>query len=116
MADDELLALIDRLEAVLVGSELDELEVEVGDTSLRLRRLAAADPTVVRGLDPAVAPGPSAGPAGGLDDDRAAADDPPADAAAVQHQVLAPLTGIFYGSRSEERRVGKECRSRWSPY
>ena len=24
----------------------------------------------------------------------------------------------FYGSkvRSEERRVGKECRSRWSPY
>ena len=23
---------------------------------------------------------------------------------------------IFYGSRSEERRVGKECRSRWSPY
>ena len=23
--------------------------------------------------------------------------------------------GAFYG-RSEERRVGKECRSRWSPY
>ena len=22
----------------------------------------------------------------------------------------------FDGSRSEERRVGKECRSRWSPY
>ena len=22
----------------------------------------------------------------------------------------------FYGQRSEERRVGKECRSRWSPY
>src|SRR2546430_8649215 len=22
----------------------------------------------------------------------------------------------FNGSRSEERRVGKECRSRWSPY
>ena len=21
-----------------------------------------------------------------------------------------------YGDRSEERRVGKECRSRWSPY
>ena len=21
-----------------------------------------------------------------------------------------------YGKRSEERRVGKECRSRWSPY
>ena len=23
---------------------------------------------------------------------------------------------IFTGGRSEERRVGKECRSRWSPY
>ena len=22
----------------------------------------------------------------------------------------------FYAERSEERRVGKECRSRWSPY
>ena len=22
----------------------------------------------------------------------------------------------IYGGRSEERRVGKECRSRWSPY
>ena len=27
--------------------------------------------------------------------------------------VVAGLTNI---SRSEERRVGKECRSRWSPY
>src|ERR1035437_8387225 len=25
-------------------------------------------------------------------------------------------TGITAGKRSEERRVGKECRSRWSPY
>ena len=25
-------------------------------------------------------------------------------------------TGKVYTSRSEERRVGKECRSRWSPY
>ena len=23
---------------------------------------------------------------------------------------------VFCGTRSEERRVGKECRSRWSPY
>ena len=23
---------------------------------------------------------------------------------------------VFYDIRSEERRVGKECRSRWSPY
>ena len=24
--------------------------------------------------------------------------------------------GINYENRSDERRVGKECRSRWSPY
>src|SRR2546427_10291649 len=24
--------------------------------------------------------------------------------------------GTIFGGRSEERRVGKECRSRWSPY
>ena len=28
--------------------------------------------------------------------------------------VISPIVGFF--SRSEERRVGKECRSRWSPY
>src|SRR2546427_11437118 len=27
-----------------------------------------------------------------------------------------PEPAAFFGSRSEERRVGKECRSRWSPY
>src|SRR3712207_9199430 len=27
---------------------------------------------------------------------------------------VAPVIGV--GERSEERRVGKECRSRWSPY
>ena len=26
------------------------------------------------------------------------------------------LQGLDKGLRSEERRVGKECRSRWSPY
>ena len=26
------------------------------------------------------------------------------------------MTFALMGSRSEERRVGKECRSRWSPY
>src|SRR3712207_8021165 len=27
-----------------------------------------------------------------------------------------PLAGMVVVTRSEERRVGKECRSRWSPY
>ena len=29
---------------------------------------------------------------------------------------LRPLPGNSLNGRSEERRVGKECRSRWSPY
>ena len=43
-----------------------------------------------------------------------------------KHNVWANYLGEFavfgeydkqnYGNRSEERRVGKECRSRWSPY
>ena len=34
-------------------------------------------------------------------------------------QMSSPVTarrGILWAGRSEERRVGKECRSRWSPY
>src|SRR3712207_5413009 len=31
--------------------------------------------------------------------------------------IVGALAGaLFFGIRSEERRVGKECRSRWSPY
>ena len=30
--------------------------------------------------------------------------------------VLPPGIHALLGPRSEERRVGKECRSRWSPY
>src|SRR3712207_7753993 len=30
--------------------------------------------------------------------------------------VLVSLNAMRAGLRSEERRVGKECRSRWSPY
>src|SRR2546430_15074019 len=31
-------------------------------------------------------------------------------------QVLELVRALITESRSEERRVGKECRSRWSPY
>src|SRR2546422_6998750 len=30
--------------------------------------------------------------------------------------ALPAAASQFYAQRSEERRVGKECRSRWSPY
>src|SRR5690349_3421515 len=32
------------------------------------------------------------------------------------HVVLDTVSGAATAERSEERRVGKECRSRWSPY
>ena len=32
----------------------------------------------------------------------------------ARHQMT--KDGFYKGRRSEERRVGKECRSRWSPY
>ena len=31
-------------------------------------------------------------------------------------EKAAETAGVEYVGRSEERRVGKECRSRWSPY
>ena len=34
----------------------------------------------------------------------------------VEMESEAGAAGAVHGSRSEERRVGKECRSRWSPY
>src|SRR5689334_5246781 len=39
---------------------------------------------------------------------------PPHVFADMAHVALATVHGMQY--RSEERRVGKECRSRWSPY
>ena len=43
--------------------------------------------------------------------------DPPDPAArAAQPPGLGAWRGAAVRSRSEERRVGKECRSRWSPY
>ena|SRR2546430_2138685 len=35
---------------------------------------------------------------------------------AAQYPMLANVEQIGFAVRSEERRVGKECRSRWSPY
>ena len=34
----------------------------------------------------------------------------------VIHPNVVINSGVEIGDRSEERRVGKECRSRWSPY
>src|SRR2546430_14614517 len=42
--------------------------------------------------------------------------DDPDQAAFIRRRMDAQLTEDFEKLRSEERRVGKECRSRWSPY
>ena len=36
--------------------------------------------------------------------------------ARIQEETMGKEYQFFNGERSEERRVGKECRSRWSPY
>jgi acetyl-CoA carboxylase biotin carboxyl carrier protein len=83
--DASLLALIDRLSAVLERSDLSELEVEAGGTALVLRKVGALGP----------APGDAAAvaaPAGEVAPDALA---PTADS---KPSVKAPLTGIFYAS------------------
>jgi acetyl-CoA carboxylase biotin carboxyl carrier protein len=83
-----LLGLIDRLGALLERSDLAELEVQVGETGIVLRKPAAPPPPAPAA---AVAPAASAEPAG-----TAAATAP----ASTVKAVRAPLTGIFYSAPS----------------
>jgi acetyl-CoA carboxylase biotin carboxyl carrier protein len=97
-ADASLLALVDRLTAVLERTELAELEVSAGGTTIVLRspaalerRAAVAAPTLDVGAQPGEVPGQPA-----------AAGTPPAatSPAPAKPSVKAPLTGIFYGAPS----------------
>jgi acetyl-CoA carboxylase biotin carboxyl carrier protein len=83
--DDELLDLIDHLGAMLERSDLAELEVEAGETSIVLRRADAFAPPPMESTTVATAPRV-----------------PPAAAEAGAHAVLAPLTGIFYAAPTPE--------------
>jgi acetyl-CoA carboxylase biotin carboxyl carrier protein len=85
--------LIDRLEKLLDASELTEMEIESGETTLVLRKPSA--------FGAAVEPGPS-GPAVQA---MAAGNASPASAAApapapAMNAIVAPLTGLFYASPS----------------
>ena len=51
----------------------------------------------------------------GLDGDSPEAQREQGEAYAKAHNIVITET-IILTTRSEERRVGKECRSRWSPY
>jgi acetyl-CoA carboxylase biotin carboxyl carrier protein len=87
----ELLALIDRLEALLASSQLSEIEVEAGGTALVLRTPGAIAPAQV-------APPPTASAAASSSDAQAAdGEEKPLGLA-----VLAPLTGLFYKSPSPD--------------
>jgi acetyl-CoA carboxylase biotin carboxyl carrier protein len=94
--DARLFEVIDRLAAILDHSDLVELEIQVGDTGLTLRKpMALAQPVVAAGpgaqataLGAAPAPGSAAATAATLADQA-----PPA-----RPSVKAPLTGIWYGS------------------
>jgi acetyl-CoA carboxylase biotin carboxyl carrier protein len=90
--DVSLLALVDRLAALLDRSELTELEVQVGGTGLVLRKPEAiAPPVAVAAI--AAAPGATEARVPG---DAAVA----APLAPARPSVKAPLTGIWYGSPS----------------
>ena len=81
--DASLLALVDRLAAVLERSDLSELEVEAGGTALVLRKAVAvaAAPAAPATLESAAEPAT-----------------PGREAPPARPSVKAPLTGIFYAS------------------
>ncbi len=87
-----LIGLIDKLEAILNASELSELEIEVGETALVLRKPGAFSSSV------------ESAPAGqSVPSTPAANDSPPtapAQPAPVVNAIVAPLTGLFYGAPS----------------
>jgi acetyl-CoA carboxylase biotin carboxyl carrier protein len=86
-----LLALIDRLGALLERSDLIELEVEAGETGIVLRKPSALAPlAAASGSTPA--PADTAGGPGAT-----AAEPAPVP---TTKTVKAPLTGIFYGAPS----------------
>jgi acetyl-CoA carboxylase biotin carboxyl carrier protein len=88
----ELLELIDRLEAIVKGSGIAELEVEAGGTAIVLRTPEAVAGAVAVGGPEGTVAAPSSREA-----PTAAAPAPEADAeAGGLRAVLAPLTGVFY--------------------
>ena len=97
-------------------------------TRLRVRRLLAAGAVaavaaaVLGGTPWAYAAGEAPGAPGGgsswTTGDKIAVGTAASTASTVWFTAAAGVTTeVFYPrARSEERRVGKECRSRWSPY
>ena len=97
--DAALFGVIDRLAAILEHSDLVELEVQLGDTGLVLRKPAALAQAVAvagPGMGPAAA-GPD-GAVGSTGNAGAASPGAAGQGPAARPSVKAPLTGIWYGS------------------
>ena len=95
-ADASLLALVDRLTAILERSELGELEVAAGETTIILRSPAAIERQVALTAAPALEVGVHPSELASA----ASASVPAAPAAPAKPSVTAPLTGIFYAAPS----------------
>jgi acetyl-CoA carboxylase biotin carboxyl carrier protein len=96
--DASLLALIDRLGAILERSDLTEIEVEAGRTTVILRKPAALAP-VAAVVSPSTADAQPAAATAPSDADRGAGSSGgQAAGPAARPSVKAPLTGIWYGS------------------
>jgi acetyl-CoA carboxylase biotin carboxyl carrier protein len=97
--DASLLALIDRLSSLLDRTDLTELEVQVGETGLILRKpQAIAPPTVLAAAAPVAVAGAAPAAAAPAATDGAVAPAPTEAAAPARPSVKAPLTGIWYSA------------------
>jgi acetyl-CoA carboxylase biotin carboxyl carrier protein len=90
---DGIVGLIDRLEKLLNASELTEMEIEVGETSLVLRKPGAFAPAAA---SEAGVQSVAAAPAAVATQQSTAAPSPDP----ALNAVVAPLTGLFYASPS----------------
>ena len=97
--DASLLGLIDRLGAILERSDLTEIEVEAGRTTVVLRKPAALAPPVAAIATPLPADAqPAAGTAPGEADRGTGPSGGQAAGPPARPSVKAPLTGIWYAS------------------
>ena len=93
--DESLLALIDKLSGLLERTDLNELEVQVGATGLILRK-----PSAVMAMAPVAVAAPGGTAFAPTDGSTPAAAGPSTDGATAPTRpaVMAPLSGIWYGS------------------
>src|SRR2546422_11762790 len=93
---------------IIDSSALEEVHLELGDFKLVVRRhgVPGASPTIEPAATPARATTGTAGSSSAPSTRESARPAAPSASTPRAHGV----------ERSEERRVGKECRSRWSPY